>query len=230
MQAIILAGGVGKRLQPLTLSTPKPLIEVAGRPILHHIFETLPQEVDEVILVIGYLGYKIRNSIGDSYLERRVRYIEQPEALGTAHAVGLCRPYLRGKFLLRYGDDIHTKESIEKCVRHNLAISVSEVEDPSRFGVVKIRDDGSLESIVEKPKENAPSNLASNGILVLDERIFDYEAILHENGEHYIVDQLLQLAQDHTVMVERADTWIPVAYPEDLKLLEEYLLNLESSA
>lgn len=223
MQAIILAAGKGKRLRPLTNEVPKPLLKVVDKPILHYIFDTLPDEIDEVILVIGYLGHKIRDYVGDNYHGRRIRYVIQDEALGTAHAVSLARQHLRGKFLLRYGDDIHTKDSVEKCWRHDLAISVSEVEDPSKFGIVKIRENGSLESIVEKPQSNPSSNLASNGILVFDERIFDYKASQHDNGEYYIVDQLLQLAQDHPVMVERADTWIPIAYPEDLKRFEDHL-------
>ena len=81
-------------MRPLTLEKPKPLIEVAGKSLLQHIWELLPAEIDEVILVVGYKGEMIRDFIGDTFLGKKVTYVTQERKLGTADAVRLCLPFL----------------------------------------------------------------------------------------------------------------------------------------
>ena len=87
MKAIIPCAGEGVRMRPLTLEKPKQLLEIAGRPILVRIFENLPDEIGEVVLVVGYMGDKIRDYFGDKFLGRKIRYVEQKEKLGTADAL-----------------------------------------------------------------------------------------------------------------------------------------------
>ncbi len=122
MQAVILAGGEGKRMQPLTFDRPKPLIEVAGKPILEHIIDALPEEIDEVIIVIGYKGEMIRERLGDSYGGRAIKYVHQWMQAGTAHALSIARPLLKGPFLFMYGDDIHGPEALKESVKHQYSI------------------------------------------------------------------------------------------------------------
>ena len=221
MKAVIPCAGEGVRMRPLTLIKPKQLLEINGRPILEHIFENLPDEVDEVVLVTGYMGDKIREHFQDNFGRFKIRYVEQKEKLGTADALWRCRDILgKERFLMLYGDDILDRESIAKCLRHDLAILVKEVDDPRRFGVVVTDEKGKILELVEKP-EVPPSNLASTGVKVLDERIFNYPARRHENGEFYITDSLARLAKDHDVFVEHAETWLSMATPEDLKRVDE---------
>lgn len=222
MQAVIMAAGEGKRMRPLTLERPKPLIEVAGRPILEHIFDALPADVREIILVTGYKGDMIRAHCGDSYKGIPIRYVHQWMPAGTAHALSVARPFIDGRFLLMNADDIHGKEALEEAVRHPLSILVTEHPEPSKMGVVKVRDDGTLAEIVEKP-EHPEGNLVSTGAMVLDDRLFNYEAARHESGEYFMTHPLGLLAQEHPIKIVKQDFWIPVGYPEDIATAEARL-------
>src|SRR3989344_5644423 len=87
MQTVILAAGKGIRLRPVTLKVPKPLVLLNDRPILEHILNELPKKVDEVILVIGYLGDKVKKHFGNNFLGKKIKYVIQEEQLGTFHAL-----------------------------------------------------------------------------------------------------------------------------------------------
>jgi NDP-sugar pyrophosphorylase family protein len=91
MQCVILAAGKGTRLRPLTDTIPKPLVKVAGRPLLDHIVEALPSSVNELIIVTGYLEEQIHTHCGKSFHGRKVTYVHQEEQKGTAHALWLCK-------------------------------------------------------------------------------------------------------------------------------------------
>jgi NDP-sugar pyrophosphorylase family protein len=233
MQAVIMAAGEGKRMRPLTLSTPKPLLLVAGRPILEHILDALPLEIDEVIIVIGYRGDLIQKHFGhgENVLRdgRRIKYVEQVEASGTAQAVELTQPLLTGKFLLMNGDDIHGAAALAEAVQQPLALIASHHEDPTRFGVLTVDGDNNLLEIIEKP-ENPVSNLVSTGAMVLDERIFEYKVTNPINGEYYLTDAIHRLATDHSMKVIEQSEWIPLGYPEDIANAEQILDGRKSEA
>src|SRR3989344_5576790 len=186
MQAVILAAGEGRRMRPLTLERPKPLIVVAGRPILEHVIDALPNEVDEIILVVGYKADMIQKHFGDSHEGRRIRYVHQENLSGTFGALLTAKPLLNnGLFMLLCADDIHGAHAISEALSHPLALLATEHSEPSKFGVVELNADESLARIVEKP-EVPSTNLVSTGAMVLDIRIFSYETIRQENGEYYI--------------------------------------------
>ena len=221
MKAVIPCAGEGIRMRPLTLTRPKQLLEIGGKPILEHIFENLPAEIDKVILVVNYLKKQIRDYFGGEFGGRKIQYVVQEDKTGTWGALNAARPVLgKEKFLMLYGDDILDRESIEKCLKHDLAILVKEVDDPRRFGVVVADEKGRVLELVEKP-EIPPSRFAFTGVKVLDERIFNYPARRHTNGEFYVTDAVAQLAKDHDVFVEHAQTWFSIATPEDLKQVDE---------
>ena len=222
MQAVILAAGEGKRMRPLTLEKPKPLIEVAGKTIIEHVMDALPEAIDEIIIVIGYKGDMIRDRFGASYKGRLIRYVHQWMAAGTAHALSLARPFITGKFMFLNADDILGPEALAEAITHPLAILVSTHDRPEIMGVVEKRADGTLEAIEEKP-EKPKSNLVNTNTMVLDERVFLYEAPKHSTGEYYIVDPVSALAKDHPIMVIEQPLWIPVGYPEDIARAEAKL-------
>ncbi len=226
MRAIILAAGEGKRMQPLTFENPKPLIKTRGKTLIEHTFDVLPHEVDEVILVVGYLGNKIKDFCGNSFKGKRITYVEQEKKLGTGHALKLCEPFLRGtgKFLMMYSDDLFDKESIQDMVRENMAVHVAEHNEPERFGVVSLNGDGTVHSIIEKP-ENPPTNLVLTGVKILSDKIFNYEPDLHPvTGEYYDVTMLQKMINDgHKITPVRARFWFPIATPEDLIAAEKML-------
>lgn len=227
MKAVIFAAGEGKRLHPLTLDKPKPLVEVLGKPLLQYVWEALPDSIDEVVVVVGYKQEKVRAFLGENFLGKRVSCVEQLEPLGTGHALGLCRSYLENedKFLLMYADDLHGKKGIELCLEHDTALLVHFVDDPRRFGVVTIKDDGIIQSIEEKP-EQPKSNLAVTGVYVLTPEIFEYKAVHSKNGEFCLTDMIEGYIKDYPMRVIESDFWIPVAYPHDVTRAEEILQNL----
>ena len=170
MKAVILAAGEGMRMRPLTDDKPKQLVEVAGKPILDYIFEALPPEITEAILVVGYRGDQIKAHYGDHFGKLRLTYETQEQPTGTMEAVRRARPHLQEgeRFMVMYADDIHGAAGIKACVESSgLAISVLAVEDPRRFGVVETDEKGRVTEVVEKP-EHPRSNLVSTGVFVLD--------------------------------------------------------------
>ena len=228
MQAVILVAGEGKRMQPLTFERPKPLIEVAGKPLLEHIIDALPVEVTDIILIVGYKGDMIRDHFGSEYRGRSVRYIEQDKPLGTAHALSLAKPLLSGRFLLMFGDDIHGAAALRELIEKPCGLLVAESATPERFGVVYVNPDGTMQKIVEKPA-HPESNLVYAGPMVLDERIFNYPAPRNDNGEYYLTDSFTQFAAEYPAYVVRQPVWIAIGYPEDIKKAEDALaaINVE---
>lgn len=217
-----MAAGKGVRMLPLTLERPKPLVGVAGKPILKHILDALPSEITEVILVVGYKGEMIREYFGDSYNGRPIRYVHQWMPAGTAHSLSMARPFITGRFLLMNADDIHGFEALKEAVSKPLSILVSEYAEPSKMGVIRARDDGTLAEVIEKPA-NPIGNLVSTGAMVLDERIFEYEAMRHESGEYYMTHPLGLFASEHPITIVKQSLWIPIGSPEDIARAEERL-------
>jgi bifunctional UDP-N-acetylglucosamine pyrophosphorylase/glucosamine-1-phosphate N-acetyltransferase len=224
MQAVIMAAGVGKRMQPLTLDRPKPLIEVDGKPLIEHVIDALPKEIDEVIIVIGYKGEMIKEHLGDNYGGKKITYVYQWMPAGTAHSLSIARPFLNGRFLLLNADDIHGPNAILEALKHPLSILAATHPEPEKFGVIKKRADDTLEAIVEKP-DVPMGNLVSTGAMVLDDSIFDYEAAKHSNGEYYMTHPLGNLAKDKPIKVVEQELWIPVGFPDDIPKAEETLKN-----
>jgi NDP-sugar pyrophosphorylase family protein len=226
MKAIILAAGEGKRMRPLTLQKPKPMLEVLGKPLLHWIIESLPSEITELIIVIGYKGGAIKAYFGERFEGRSITYVVQERAEGTAHALFLCKPHLAPgeKFLFLFADDLHSKEALEKLIAHPLAVLVREHNNPSRFGVVTAALDGTVLAIEEKPL-NPKTNLVVVGVYVFDDRIFRYELVKHERlHEYFVPDLVTQLIAEHRMVVEKSDFWHPIGFPDDLDEAEEVLL------
>jgi bifunctional UDP-N-acetylglucosamine pyrophosphorylase/glucosamine-1-phosphate N-acetyltransferase len=219
-----MAAGEGVRMRPLTLTTPKPMIIVNGRPLLLHLLESLPEEVDELILVVGYLGQQIVDFLGNHYNGKRVSYVWQTAREGTFSALLLCRPFLKeGRFLVLYSDDLHDSVSLKKMASiPGLSILTMHHDEPKRFGVIEINPDHTIRSIVEKP-ENPASNLVSTGPCVLDSRIFDEKPAKHSNGELYLTVAVEGLAHRVPIHVVEAHYWIPIGYPRDISYAEKIL-------
>jgi NDP-sugar pyrophosphorylase family protein len=228
MKCVLLAAGIGKRMRPLTLENPKPMVRVAGKPLLEHIINELPEEIDELVIVVGYMKEKIQEYFGEKFGRFRIKYVTQDEPLGTYHALSLCEPYVAGeeKFLMMYSDDIHGKQGLEDLIKFNdTAMSVYEVPNPERFGVVELGSDGYISSVEEKP-EKPRSNMISNGAFLHTPRVFEYSPPPGKGGERWVTDSVaMMLAAGCKVGVAKSSLWIPIGYPEDLKKVEEYYRN-----
>jgi NDP-sugar pyrophosphorylase family protein len=227
MQAVILAAGQGKRLRPLTNDKPKPMVELIGKPILEHTIDFLPDDVDQLFVVVGYCAESIRAHFGASWKGRAIRYVEQPEPFGTAHALFLTKPHLKEeRFLLVNGDNINDLGKAGVSLTHEYVLFAVEHETPQYFGVIETNEDGTLARIVEKP-EKPTTNLVSTGSMILSPGIFDTTPVLLEGrNEYYIPSLLMQVMERGSpIHVVRQAFWVAVDRPEDIPKAEAALLK-----
>ncbi len=220
MQAVILAAGEGKRLRPLTLERPKPLVRLAGRPLLDHIAAALPVAINELIIVVGYRGEQIIEHCGKNYFGRPVRYCRQKELGGNALALRLAAPLLHQRFLVLFADDLVDKPSIENALRHELAVLVSEHCQPQNFGVVVTNPDDTVVNILEKPSE-PPSNTVLTSVSILTKEIFEHISPGQPGAESYLSHAIARLAQTRPVHASPMRGWHPIGRPEDIEQLEK---------
>src|SRR5262249_32910 len=152
MDAVILAAGLGTRLRPHTLQTPKPLLAVRGRPILDWALNALPAPVDGV----GVVGHYLAGQIED-YLRTQSRFkdwvtVKQEQPRGTGDALRSCQAHLHSdRFLVLNGDDLYGAADLEALARVSAGLLVQPVDEPRRFGIAFLKPDGTLERLVEKP-------------------------------------------------------------------------------
>jgi NDP-sugar pyrophosphorylase family protein len=214
MDAVILAAGLGTRLRPHTLQTPKPLLPVGGRAILDWTLGALPLAVDRLLVVTHYLAEQI-----DTYLQTQTHFkdwstVRQAVPRGTGDAVRACRPKLRSEhFLVLNGDDLFGARDLARLARHPAGVLVHTVAEPKKFGIVFLRGDGTLERLVEKPDLEGP-RLANTGAYVLPQSVFDTPLQLSERGEYEITDYVTALAARQAVHVEEAKFWLPIGTVE----------------
>ena len=225
MQAVILAAGRGVRLRPLTYHVPKPLIRVNSKSLLEHNFERLPNEIDELVIVIGYLGEQIINYFGDKFKGRKIRYIKQSKLLGTGHALGLCDQVLEKRFLVLMGDDIYSNKDIMKCLEHDNCLLAKEMYSKCIGGRLKLDSNGHLENIVEGV-HNHNKNLINTGLYVLTNNYFKYNFIILKNKKEYGLPQtLVKMAKDFPIKIEKAQEWLQINDINSIKRIEKRLLN-----
>ena len=216
MQAVILAAGRGKRMRNLTDKNNKNMLHVGGYPILKHKLDLLPEEIDEVIFVIGYQGNKISREFGNSYKGRKITYVEQKRLNGTGGAIHRAKKLLKGKFLVMYGDDLYDKGDVQKIIKYDLAILAKKVKDVSKFGILKTDKKGNLKEIKEKPKRSK-SKLAAIGLFMLNKNFFKFKLVSVGNGEYGLPQTLASMAKEFDIKILEARRWYPIGTPEDLE-------------
>ena len=224
MQVVILAAGKGTRMQPLTYDMPKAMLQIKGKPVLEYTIDFLPEEIDEVIIVINHLGNQIKNYFGDKWKGRKIKYVVQEKLNGTGGAVRTCKDLVKGKFMVVMGDDIYYKKDLKKLLDYDLAILACEVEDSTRFGILQINENGDLIEIIEAPHAEGRA-LTSTNAFILNEKFFDCEMVPKKVGdtEFGLPQMLARMAKDFPVKIIKATEWFPIGFPEDLAKAEEAL-------
>src|SRR5262249_25292013 len=154
-------------------SMPKPMLSYRGKNLIEHKLDVLPPEIDEVILIIGYLGHKIKSYFGDSFGGKKIKYAEQNEPLGTGHAIAQARHLLNDRFIVMMGDDIYDAADIKKCLDHTWAIVTKPMERAGRGARVNFDSTGHLSSITEAI-ELVPGDMINTGLYSLHTDIFNY--------------------------------------------------------
>ncbi len=223
--AIILAAGRGTRCYPLTLTRPKPLLPVLGEPIIKHNLRALSNVgANKVVIVIGYMGDKIKEVLGDSCCGIDIEYVKQENISGTGDAVLSTKDLVGDKFLVINGDDIYSPEDLKTLKEMCPAMLVKEVADVSGFGAV-ITKAGKLVGI--KEKESSGKGIANTGAYCINNEIFsELESISPSiRGELELTDAIVRLASKFKINIVKANMWIPVSYPWDLLNANLELLN-----
>lgn len=225
MKAIILAAGEGKRLRPITKTIPKPLVRVKNTPLIERLVQSFPSSLSELIIVTGYLKEKLEEYCGKEFLGKKVQYVHQEKKQGTYHALKLCQKFIEKKerFSVFFADDLIDKKTIEKSLEYELSVVCSEVEDPRKFGVIMLNNDGSIKEIVEKP-EIPPTNLVAANGYVLTEEIFNFPPPIHPtSNEYHLPVAVSSLAKVKKIYPIKANFWFPIACPEDIERAEKLL-------
>ena len=201
MKALVLSGGKGTRLRPITHTSAKQLIPVANKPILFYGLQAIREAgIEEVGIVVGETAPEIKKAVANGQaFGLRVTYIDQPEPLGLAHAVKISRDYIgTDEFVVYLGDNLirdGIKELVEdfKKNKPNCQILLAKVPNPSQFGVAELKDERVVR-VVEKPRE-PKSDLALVGVYMFDKHIFKATEVLRPSarGELEITDAIQYL-------------------------------------
>ena len=227
MKGIILHGGHGTRLRPLTHTGPKQLLPIANKPMSEYGLDAIRDcGISDIVIIIGGTGSnKVKEYYGDgSKFNVRITYIEQESPKGIAHAINLCKEFIGDeKFLVFLGDNIIQK-SIKNTARkfessdNDALVLLCEVENPERFGIADVKDN-KIVKIMEKPKE-PPTNFAVTGIYFLTPKIFDVFARLKPSwrNELEITDALqILLEEKNKIEFEMiTDYWKDTGTPQDI--------------
>ena len=179
MQALILVGGEGTRLRPLTSTIPKPVVPLVDRPVVAYMLEWLRAHgVDDVVMSCGFLAAGVRNVLGDgSGLGVRLRYVEEPHPLGTGGALKFAESLLDERFFMLNGDVLSDLDLSAQLAQHERTgargtLALIAVDDPSGYGLVRLRGDNAIEEFVEKPSpDQIDTDLINAGAYVLDREV-----------------------------------------------------------
>ncbi|MGH9119975.1 MAG: sugar phosphate nucleotidyltransferase [Acidimicrobiales bacterium] len=182
MKAVIMAGGEGSRLRPLTSNQPKPMAPLVNRPMMEHVVTLLRRHgFDDIVVTVAYMANAIRTYFGDgSEFGVRIQYAVEEEPMGTAGSVGNGKHVLDQRFLVISGD-VLTDADLSAIVGFHAergaiaTIGLAAVENPLEYGIVIVRDDGSIERFLEKPTWGQVfSDTINTGIYVLEPEVFDH--------------------------------------------------------
>ncbi len=229
MDAVIPAAGRGSRLGELTDDRPKGLVDVAGRPLLAHVFETATEAgADELVVIVGYEAAQIVDRFGDVFEEVPITYVHQRERLGLGHAVLQAEPHVEGTFLLLNGDNVFAGSVAPAVAGVDGAGAVLVVEEVSpavaaTTGVIETDEAGLVTGIVEKP-DDPPSTLVTTGCYVLPEDVFHACALLRPSaeGEYQLSEAVgLLVRAGYDVATVRLGERMNVNTPDDVEQASE---------
>ncbi|XUW99425.1 MAG: NDP-sugar synthase [Dehalogenimonas sp.] len=216
MKALILVGGLGTRLRPLTINTPKAMMPVLNKPFMAHVVDHLISHgVDEIIFTRGHLAGQMELYFGEIYRGCKVTFINEDRPLGTAGGIKNCERYLDSTFFALNGDVFSTIDLSAMLAQHHsnnavATIALTPVENPSAFGLVETEKDNRIRRFIEKPKpEEITTDLINAGCYMLEPEVFKYI----ESGKNTSIERetFQFLLRDHCpfyAFVDRKSYWI----------------------
>ena len=215
-----MAGGKGTRMRPLTDHTPKPLLEVQGKPILHWSLLSLRDCVDRVLIVVNYLQEQVAAYMEQQTLFANYQLVDQlPTPQGTGHALQCCRHSLESEsFIVINGDDLFEASALKRLAAVELGVMTLLKNNMAPWGVVVTDGNGRVMRLHEKPPEGSyPLPVHVNiGAYKLNRSVFEHELSLSPRGEYEITDYVSYLASIQKTEVVPAAHWLPIGNPGDL--------------
>jgi UDP-N-acetylglucosamine diphosphorylase / glucose-1-phosphate thymidylyltransferase / UDP-N-acetylgalactosamine diphosphorylase / glucosamine-1-phosphate N-acetyltransferase / galactosamine-1-phosphate N-acetyltransferase len=221
MQAVILAAGQGLRLRPLTESTPKALLLIAGKPLIDYTITALPEVITELIIVIGHLGDQIRAHVGENVRGIPVTYIEQSPLAGTGAALALAEPLLHDDFLVVNGDDLYTKEDLTELLDSPISLLAWEGPRQVEYGI--IADDNHC--LVRFSPNSSTINCGAYHLSMAYFTVPVAPITVHGGTEYSLPHTLVQLAETHDIKIIVTKKWLPVGTPEQYETAQGYTVK-----
>ncbi len=229
-QTVILAAGAGTRMRPLTASRPKPLLPVAGRPLVTHTMDAAAAAgAGRFVVVVGHCRDQVREAIGDGHRGVPVEYAVQSRPTGTADAVGVAADHLdRAPFVVLNGDDLYDDGAVATLYDYagdaRPAVGAHPVERPSEYGVLDVAG-GHVRAVVEKPAD-PPTNLVNTGCYRFPAAALDLLDVPESpRGEHELTDVLARVCDRFSVRPVEVDRWQGVGRPWELLAANEWRLS-----
>ncbi len=235
MKAIIPVAGKGTRLRPHTFTLPKALLHVAGKPILGHILDQIQElGITEVVLILGYLGHKIKEYVEEAYPQLNFAYAYQEKSLGPGHAIMLAEPFIQedDEVLVIYGDTIFVGDlSLGLNKKYDGSLAVKFVQDPRRFGIVEKNHD-KVTKVIEKPDIMEPREAMIGIYFIRNSRLL-FESLKEmvdkgrqTKGEYYFTDALqVMIEKGASLTTFEMEGWFDCGKPETLLSTNQYLLQ-----
>ena len=234
MKLVIPLAGFGSRMRPHTWTKPKPLINVAGKPFLGHLLDKFaPLDIDELIIVYGWLGDQIQEYVEQNYAHYHPWFVEQTELKGQSHALWQAREHLTGDGIIVYVDTyFETGFGALDCPECDGVAFVKEVDDPRRFGVVELDDEGYVTRFIEKP-EGVENKKVIIGLFWFRDlawlvRCIDLQMQLGQmlDEEYYLADAYQLMVRDGAKLTTHTvDVWQDTGKPETTLRTNRYLLD-----
>jgi UDP-N-acetylglucosamine diphosphorylase/glucosamine-1-phosphate N-acetyltransferase len=239
MKAVVLSAGEGQRLRPLTLTRPKHMIKIAGKPLLEHLLDSLKAAgIKDILMVVHYKAEQIKEYFGDgSSRGLKISYIRQKEVKGTADAFGLAEKHVKDDFVAVYGDLLVTADAVKSALKLHkqekptVTMTVLHVENPERYGTVTM-EGIKVVNIIEKPSPEAAADSPINaGVYVFSPEIFDAIKRTQDSprGEQEVTDSIKMLIQGNRKVVAAkisGEEWLDIGRPWNLLEANTRLLKI----
>ena len=234
MQAVILAGGAGKRVFPLAVNKPKPMFKLLGKPLIQHVIELLKANgLSDFVIVIGHNGEQIKKHLSNGKaFGVKIAYTVQPEALGMANALETAKTLVEDHFLVVNADDLFESALVQKLLtklnegKTDIILSCKPVEETWKFGIIKVEKDRVTKLVEKPPKGQEESKLAVIGVYLMTKRIFSY---LEKTpvSDHQYEDAIQKFIEDkQSVKAVRYDGFFAgFKYPWDLFRMNAFLMD-----
>jgi len=234
LQTIILAGGEGKRVFPLAVNRPKPMFKLLGKPLIHHVIDTLKEAgLKDYVVVVGHRGERIKDYLKDgSKLGVNIEYTLQKQSLGMADALKTAEDMAEDNFFVVNADDIFEASLIKQMNTQfregnsEIVLSCKPVQETWKFGIIRVEEEKVTDFVEKPPKGKEPSNLAVVGVYILTKQIFDYYKKIPVS-DHQYEDAILRFIKDRNVVkaVSYDRFFEGYKYPWDLFTINRHLMD-----